>query len=52
VLAIVALEEGPFFPARLVDDDPEQVEIGTPVEVAYLDSAEAGHTLPFFRPTS
>lgn len=52
VLAIVALEEGPFFPARLVDCDANEVEIGAAVEVAYLDSAEAGHTLPFFRPAA
>jgi uncharacterized OB-fold protein len=50
VLAILALEEGPFFPARLVDCDPYEIAIGAPVEVVYLDSAEGGHTLPFFRP--
>jgi uncharacterized protein len=52
VLAIVALEEGPHFPARLVDCKPEDVEVGTPVEVTFVDSAEAGHTLPVFRPSA
>jgi uncharacterized protein len=50
VLAIMALEEGPFFPARLVDCDPDAVQIGDACQVVYVDSAEAGHTLPFFRP--
>lgn len=49
-LTIITLEEGPLFPARLVDCDARGVEIGTEVEVVYFDSAEAGHTLPFFRP--
>jgi len=31
---------------------PTAVAIGGAVEVAYLDSAEAGHTLPFFRPVA
>lgn len=50
-LAIVALEEGPHFPARLVDCDPRAVGAGTAVEVVYVDSEEAGHTLPLFRPS-
>jgi uncharacterized protein len=49
-LAIVALEEGPHFPARLVDCDPQAVHAGMAVEVIYVDSDEAGHTLPLFRP--
>jgi uncharacterized protein len=51
VLALIELEEGPMFPARLVCD-PDAVRIGTPVEVAYVDSEEAGHTLPLFRPVT
>src|SRR5271167_2451385 len=31
-LAIVALEEGPHFPARLIDCDPAAVNVGTRVE--------------------
>jgi uncharacterized protein len=52
VLAAVELEEGPLFPARLVDCQPDDVSIGSSVEVTYLDSAEAGHTLPLFRLTA
>lgn len=50
-VAMVELDEGPLFPGRIVDCDPYKVKIGTPVEVAYLDVPEAGHTLPFFRPS-
>jgi uncharacterized protein len=49
VLAMVALDEGPFFPARLIDCDVEEVEVGTLVEVTYVDSTESGQTLPLFR---
>jgi uncharacterized protein len=49
-LAIVALDEGPHFPARLIDCDPESVKTGTRVEVVYVDSKEADQTLPLFRP--
>lgn len=48
VLALIELDEGPHFPARLVGD-PESIRIGTPVQVAYIDSHEAGHTLPLFQ---
>jgi uncharacterized protein len=51
-LAIVALDEGPHFPARLVECDPAKVSTGMRVEVTYVDSEEAGHTLPLFRPVS
>ena len=50
VLAIVELDEGPHFPARLIHCDPETIEIGARVEVTFVDSERAGHTLPFFRP--
>jgi uncharacterized OB-fold protein len=49
VLAIVALDEGPHFPGRLVECDPDEVHVGSRVEVGYVDSAEAEHTLPVFR---
>jgi len=49
VLAIIEMDEGPHFPGRLIDCDPEVVDIGHRVEAVYVDSA-AGHTLPFFRP--
>jgi uncharacterized protein len=51
-LSIVSLDEGPNFPARLVDCDPDDVQIGDRVEVVYLDSEQAGHTLAFFRPVA
>ncbi|MFJ8023540.1 Zn-ribbon domain-containing OB-fold protein [Streptomyces sp. NPDC096311] len=47
-ITIVALDEGPHFPARIIGD-PSQVAIGSPVEVVFLDSAESGQTLPLFR---
>ncbi|KXX54202.1 Zn-ribbon domain-containing OB-fold protein [Rhodococcus sp. LB1] len=50
VLAIVALDEGPHIPARLIDCNAYDIEIDTRVEVTYLDSPIAEHTLPFFRP--
>jgi uncharacterized OB-fold protein len=49
VLAIIELDEGPLFPGRLIECDPDVVAIGDPVEAVYVDS-DAGHTLPFFRP--
>lgn len=49
-VAMIELDEGPLFPGRIVDSDPYEVKIGTPVAVAYLDVPEAGHTLPLFRP--
>jgi uncharacterized protein len=52
VLAIVALEEGPHFPARLVDCGPEDVHTGLAVEATYVDSDQANHTLPLFRPVA
>jgi uncharacterized OB-fold protein len=47
-ITIVALEEGPHFPARVIGD-PGEVSIGSPVEVVYFDSPESGQTLPLFR---
>ncbi len=52
VLAIVELEEGPHFAARIVGCEPDQAVIGTPVEVGFLDSEAAQHTLPLFFPRS
>jgi uncharacterized protein len=47
VLAMVELEEGPHFPARLIGS-AESFRIGDRVEVTYVDSDQAGHTLPLF----
>lgn len=49
-LALVELDEGPIFPTRLTDCPGEQLRVGLPVEVAYLDVASTGVTLPLFRP--
>jgi uncharacterized protein len=51
VLAMVELDEGPHFPARLVGSS-ESFRIGDSVEVVYVDSDQAGHTLPLFRAVS
>jgi uncharacterized OB-fold protein len=52
VLTLVELDEGPLFPGRIVDCTPDEVEIGTPVMVKFLDVPSAGHTLPLFVPHS
>jgi uncharacterized OB-fold protein len=50
VLALVETTEGPLFATRIVDCAPEDVQIGTPVKVKFLDVPSAGHTLPLFVP--
>jgi hypothetical protein len=54
VLAIVELEEGARMGATLVDVDPEQVEIGMALEVAFVSVGEGDEqfSLPRFRPAS
>lgn len=49
-LVLVELDEGPIFPTRLTDWRPEDLRVGLPVEVAYLDVESTGVTLPLFRP--
>ena len=49
-LAIVVLDEGPHFTARLVDCDPNAVRVGMRVEAAYEDVE--GGTLVHFRPAA
>jgi uncharacterized OB-fold protein len=48
-IAIIALDEGPHFPGRIIGD-PDTFAIGSRVEVKYFDSPESGQTLPLFRP--
>jgi uncharacterized OB-fold protein len=48
-LAYVELDEGPRVPARLVDVDPAEVEVGMPVEVVF-DEVDPDLTLFRFRP--
>jgi uncharacterized OB-fold protein len=48
VLAVVDLDEGPAMLTNLVDCEPEQVRIGLPVTVTFIDVE--GGALPVFRP--
>jgi uncharacterized OB-fold protein len=48
VIAVVELEEGPKLTANLVEIDPDDVEIGLSVEVAFEDVDDT--TLVQFRP--
>jgi uncharacterized OB-fold protein len=49
VIAYVELEEGPRMLTNVVDCDPEQVEVGMPVEVSF-DPSEEGPAIPRFAP--
>lgn len=49
VAAVVELDEGPRVMTRIVDVEPDQLHIGMPLEVGFVDlSAEV--TAPVFRP--
>lgn len=63
--ALIKLEEGPMFGSQVVDIDPDDVEIGMPVEVSFRDvrgeeippekreefAFSEGFSLPYFVPT-
>ncbi len=49
VLAIVELSGGAFMLTHLIDADPEEIQIGMPLEVAW-EQLESGDRLPVFRP--
>jgi uncharacterized OB-fold protein/acyl dehydratase len=49
VVALVELEEGTRLVANLIDLEPEKVEIGMPVEVAFVQ-VDPDYTAPAFRP--
>jgi uncharacterized OB-fold protein len=51
VVAVVELEEGPRFLTQLVEVDPADVQVGEPVEVVFVPTAE-GFRLPYFRPSA
>jgi uncharacterized OB-fold protein len=51
VLAIVELPGGAYMLTRLVEVDPEEVEIGMPLEVAW-EQLDSGDRLPVFKPAS
>jgi uncharacterized OB-fold protein len=49
IIALIDLEEGVRMLSNIVDCSPEDVKIGMPVEVAFIDVTE-DFTLPVFRP--
>ncbi len=48
-IAYVTLEEGPTMMTNLIDCDFDQIAIGQPVKVAFIDTGE-GTAVPFFAP--
>jgi uncharacterized protein len=48
-VAVVKLEEGPFFHTNIVDCPIDDLEVGMAVEVTFEGD---GRPMPFFRPTS
>lgn len=48
-LILVELDEGPIFPTRLSGVPPEDLRIGTRVEIDYIDVPTTGMTLPLFK---
>jgi uncharacterized OB-fold protein len=48
VLAVVALDEGPFFHTDLVDCPPQAVQVGLRVEVVF-DAVDEETVIPRFR---
>lgn len=50
VLAYVELEEGPRMLTALSDCEPEEIEIGTPVTVAFEPTEDADVAIPVFEP--
>lgn len=47
---VMETEEGPLVSSTLVQGDPEKVEVGMPLEVAYEDHPNEGFTMLRFRP--
>ena len=52
VVAVVELAEGPKLMTNIVDCDPENVEVGMAVEVAFEKIDESEITLPVFKPAN
>ncbi|MFC6764428.1 Zn-ribbon domain-containing OB-fold protein [Natrinema soli] len=50
IYATVELEEGPRMVTNIVDVDPDDVEIGDPVEVMFESTEEADIAIPVFTP--
>jgi uncharacterized OB-fold protein len=51
VVGYVELEEGPRVIGQLVDCDPEEVSIGTPVAVEFRETEDEDVAIPVFSPT-
>jgi uncharacterized OB-fold protein len=49
VIAVITLDEGPFFHTDLVGCDPDDVHVGMAVEVVY-EQIDDEWTMPHFRP--
>jgi len=49
-IAFVQLDEGPYLVTNLVDCDPEDLEIGMPVEVTFGELPDEDRLFPQFRP--
>jgi uncharacterized OB-fold protein len=49
VIAVVELDEGPFFHTDIVDCEPDDVYVDLPVEVVY-ETVDADTVIPRFRP--
>jgi uncharacterized OB-fold protein len=50
ILAYVELDEGPRITTNIVDCDPEDVEVGTSVEVQFVDTEDDSVGIPVFTP--
>lgn len=48
VVAFVELEEGPRVMTNVVDCDPDDVEVGSPVEVQYVPAEDGDIAVPVF----
>jgi len=51
-VAVVKLEEGPFFHTNIVGCSMEQIHVGMPVEARFIVQEGGGLTLPVFMPTT
>ncbi len=49
IVAVIQLDEGPFFHTNLVDCAPEDVAVGLPVEAVFTE-LRPGVVIPRFRP--
>jgi hypothetical protein len=50
ILAYVELDEGPRITTNIVDCDPEDVEVGTSVEVQFVETEDDSVGIPVFTP--